>query len=410
MQRLQSLSGQIVPAAGPAKSPNDVVICAAVRTPMTRAKKGLLKDTPPEAMLTPLFENILKKTGIDGRLIEDVVIGNVIQPGAGIMSARIAEILGGIQPTTPLMTVNRMCSSGLEAVGMIAGKIRGGMIDIGIAGGVESMSLFDMKSLWDPSNFWDAVNTQQAAKDCLLSMGETSENVAQQFGISREAQDRLAYQSHQKAAVAQEKGLFDSEIVPVKTKVKDEKGNEKEVLVVKDDLVRKETTVEGLGKLKPVFRKDGATTAGNASPLTDGASLVLLARRSAAERLGLPILARVASFAAVGVPPRIMGIGPAYAIPVALEKAGVRISDVSIFEINEAFASQATYCVEKLGIDWAKVNPKGGAIALGHPLGATGSRQIATLLPELRRTGGKTGVVSMCVGTGMGVASVIVLE
>jgi acetyl-CoA acyltransferase 1 len=200
---------------------------------------------------------------------------------------------------------------------------------------------------------------------------------------------------------------YSGEIVAVKTKIKDQDGKEKEVVISKDDGIRKETTLESLGKLKPAFRKNGTTTAGNSSQVSDGAAAVVLARRSTAKKLGLPILARFVQYAVKGCPPEIMGIGPAVAIPELLAKTGKKVSDIDVWEINEAFASQATYCVENLGIDYAKLNPKGGAIALGHPLGCTGARQIATLIPELQRTKGKLGVVSMCIGTGMGAAALI---
>merc|ERR1712048_63396 len=239
--------------------------------------------------------------------------------------------------------------------------------------------------------------------------GITSENVAEKWNIPREKQDMLAVHSHEKALAAQKQGLFTDEIVPLTTKVKDKEGNSKDV-VVSEDEGPKASTLEGLGKLKAAFKPGGTTTAGNSSQVSDGAAVVLLASRAAAKQLNLPILARLRSYAVVGVDPKLMGIGPAYAIPAALEKAKLGISDVDIFEINEAFASQATMSIEHLKIPMDKVNPKGGAIALGHPLGCTGSRQIATLLPELKRTGKKVGVVSMCIGTGMGAAGVIESE
>lgn len=241
-------------------------------------------------------------------------------------------------------------------------------------------------------------------------MGETSENVAQKYGIGRDKQDKMAVESHAKAFKAQQSGLFDSEIVPVKTTVLDKEGKSVEVVVTKDDGIRKETTMESLAKLKPAFRKDGTTTAGNSSQVTDGAAAVVLARRSVAEKLGLPILAKFVQYAVKGCPPEIMGIGPAVAIPELLQKTGLKVNDIDIWEINEAFASQATYSIETLNIPKEKVNPKGGAIALGHPLGCTGSRQIATLLPELVRQNKKLGVVSMCIGTGMGAAALIERE
>ncbi|NXO93600.1 THIKB thiolase, partial [Certhia brachydactyla] len=270
------------------------------------------------------------------------------------------------------------------------------------------------------------------ARDCLIPMGITSENVAEKFGVSRKKQDAFALASQQKdfwnesmvryfhsgfglgslepecgSAKAQQMGLFKAEIVPVKTTVTDDEGNKKTITVHQDEGIRPSTTLEGLAKLKPAFKEDGSTTAGNASQVSDGAAAVLLAKRSKAAQLGLPVLGVLRSFAVVGVPPDVMGIGPAYAIPVAVEKAGLTLNDIDIYEINEAFASQAVYCVEKLGIPMEKVNPLGGAIALGHPLGCTGARQVVTLLNELKRRGKRAyGVVSMCIGTGMGAAAV----
>jgi acetyl-CoA acyltransferase 1 len=269
------------------------------------------------------------------------------------------------------------------------------------------MSMTDMSGSVDPEKISQEVFDNEVARNCLMPMGITSENVAERFNISRTKQDQLSADSHAKAAAAQEQGLFDYEIVPVNATVKDEKGNLTSVLVSKDDGIRKETTVQTLGKLRPAFKPDGATTAGNSSQVSDGAAAVLLASREAALRLGLPIIGRWVGFAVAGVPPEIMGIGPAVAIPKVLEQTGLTLNDISVIELNEAFASQAVYCIEHLGIDYAKVNPKGGAIAFGHPLGATGARQIATLLPELKRRGARYGLVSMCIGTGMGAAAVI---
>ncbi|NWV74587.1 THIKB thiolase, partial [Dasyornis broadbenti] len=291
-----------------------------------------------------------------------------------------------------------------------------------------------LRSANNPGNISSSVMDNSKARDCLIPMGITSENVAEKFGVSRKKQDAFALTSQQKkhtatsgevqplcrfpilnseqrslrgAAKAQQMGLFKTEIVPVKTTVTDNEGNSKTITVHQDEGIRPSTTLEGLAKLKPAFKEDGSTTAGNASQVSDGAAAVLLAKRSKAAQLGLPVLGVLRSFAVVGVPPDVMGIGPAYAIPVAVEKAGLTLSDIDIYEINEAFASQAVYCVEKLGIPMEKVNPLGGAIALGHPLGCTGARQVVTLLNELKRRGKRAyGVVSMCIGTGMGAAAV----
>jgi len=252
-----------------------------------------------------------------------------------------------------------------------------------------------------------ALNKQ--AKECLIPMGITSENVAKDYNISREEQDELAVRSHQRAAAAIKSGKFKDEIVAVTTKVKDEKEKtEKDVTVWRDEGVREDTSLEGLAKLPAAFAKGGTTTAGNSSQVSDGAAAVLLMRRRTAQRLGLAaqVLGVFRSFAVAGVPPRVMGIGPAFAIPMALKQAGLTVNDIDLYEINEAFASQAVYCVNKLGLSWDKVNVNGGAIALGHPLGCTGARQTATLLHEMKRRKARYGVVSMCIGSGMGAAAV----
>ncbi|NWU80753.1 THIKB thiolase, partial [Onychorhynchus coronatus] len=282
-----------------------------------------------------------------------------------------------------------------------------------------------LRSANNPGDISSSMMDNSKARDCLIPMGITSENVAEKFGVSRKKQDAFALASQQKihtavsqerssaafllpsTAKAQQMGLFKAEIVPVKTTVVDNQGNQKTITVNQDEGIRPSTTLEGLAKLRPAFKEDGSTTAGNASQVSDGAAAVLLAKRSKAAQLGLPVLGVLRSFAVVGVPPDVMGIGPAYAIPVAVEKAGLTLNDIDIYEINEAFASQAVYCVEKLGIPMEKVNPLGGAIALGHPLGCTGARQVVTLLNELKRRGKRAyGVVSMCIGTGMGAAAV----
>lgn len=264
-----------------------------------------------------------------------------------------------------------------------------------------------------PSNISEEVLGNKKAKECLTPMGITSENVATKYNISRKEQDLFALKSHKKAIEAQSKGFFKAEIVPVLVRITDADGKSRSVSVSTDDGPRADASMEGLAKLKPAFILDtGTTTAGNSSQVTDGASAVLLMRRSKATALGVPVLGRIVAYSVVGVSPAIMGIGPAVAIPDVLKKVGtgLGVKDIDIFEVNEAFASQATYCQKLLKIPDHKLNPKGGAIALGHPLGATGARMIATLMPELKRTNGRLGVVSMCVGTGMGAAAVIESE
>lgn len=272
------------------------------------------------------------------------------------------------------------------------------------------MSNYNMMDSVKPELLAEAVFEVEKANNCLMPMGITSENVAKEFGVSREQQDQLAYESHMKAANAQKQGWSHAEITPYETTVKAEDGSSKKVIVDKDDGIRATTTVEGLAKLKPAFMKGGTTTAGNSSQTTDGASCILLARRDVANKIGCKIYGRILSFAVAGVPPQVMGIGPAYAIPAALNNCGLKMDDIDIFEINEAFASQATYCVKKLGVPKEKLNPRGGAIALGHPLGMTGSRMIVTLFHELERTNKKRGLVSMCIGTGMGACGVFERE
>ncbi|KAI2528848.1 acetyl-CoA acyltransferase 1 [Homo sapiens] len=377
MQRLQVVLGHLrgpadsgwMPQAAPClsgapqASAADVVVVHGRRTAICRAGRGGFKDTTPDELLSAVMTAVLKDVNLRPEQLGDICVGNVLQPGAGAIMARIAQFLR-----------------------------------------VESMSLADRGN---PGNITSRLMEKEKARDCLIPMGITSENVAERFGISREKQDTFALASQQKAARAQSKGCFQAEIVPVTTTVHDDKGTKRSITVTQDEGIRPSTTMEGLAKLKPAFKKDGSTTAGNSSQVSDGAAAILLARRSKAEELGLPILGVLRSYAVVGVPPDIMGIGPAYAIPVALQKAGLTVSDVDIFEINEAFASQAAYCVEKLRLPPEKVNPLGGAVALGHPLGCTGARQVITLLNELKRRGKRAyGVVSMCIGTGMGAAAV----
>lgn len=382
-----------------------VVIVSALRTPITRAKKGGLAQVCPEEMLGNVFKGVIAQSKIDPKLIEDIAVGNVLPPGGGATVARMAALWAGIPNTAAINTLNRQCSSGLATVNQIANEIAMGQIDIGIGAGVESMTQNYGAGVM-PEKFSDAVMENEEAADCLMPMGITSENVAKQFGVDRKKQDDFAAKSYQKAFKAQAEGKFKSEIYPIK--FNDEDGNER--VVDKDDGIRDGVTAESLSKLKPAFAKDGSTHAGNASQVSDGAAAVLLARRSVAKKLGLPIIGKYITGAVVGVPPNVMGIGPAFAIPKVLELTGLSKEDVDIYEINEAFASQAVYSVEKLGLDFAKVNPNGGAIAMGHPLGATGSRQIATILAEAKREKKQIGVTSMCVGSGMGMAAVIVSE
>ncbi|XP_008276561.1 3-ketoacyl-CoA thiolase, peroxisomal [Stegastes partitus] len=423
MHRLKLISGHLCPggsaelsrdlrraacgsaaAAGGRDSPEDVVVVHGRRTAIGRAKRGALKDTTPDELLSAVMTAVLTDVGLSPDRLGDVCVGNVLQPGAGALMARVAHFLSGFPESVPVYTVNRQCSSGLQALLNVAGSIRSGTVELGLACGVESMSL---RSVGNPGDLSSRLSDVEKARDCVIPMGITSENVAERFGVSREKQDAFALSSQHKAARAQSLGLFDPEIVPVTTRLVDADGTERPVTVSRDEGVRPGTTLAGLAKLRPAFTPDGSTTAGNSSQVSDGAAAVLVGRRAAVEALGLPVLGVLRASAVVGVPPDVMGIGPAAAIPVALERAGLTVDDIDVFEINEAFASQAVYCVEKLGIPMEKVNPNGGAIALGHPLGCTGARQVVTLLNELRRRGRRAfGVVSMCIGTGMGAAAV----
>jgi acetyl-CoA acyltransferase 1 len=392
------------------KNPDDVVIVSFSRTALCKATKGSFKDTAVELMLSHVFKSVVDQSGIDTKMIEDINVGNCLQPGAGATTSRMAQFLAGIPDTASLCAINRQCSSGLQAVMSIANAIRAGQIDIGIGAGVESMSHYDFATAFNPPHLSKEAKENKNSKDCQMSMGITSENVASRYNVTREEQDAFAARSYAKAVEAQENGSLNSEISPMEVTIIDKEGNESTKMADRDEGVRKGTTADKLAKLKPVFQKDGTTTAGNSSQLTDGAAAVLLAKRSVAESLGLPIKGRILGYSVVGVSPDIMGIGPAVAIPKALEKSGLKTEDIDVYEINEAFASQALYCVKHLGIPEEKVNPRGGAIALGHPLGATGARQIVTLFNELEKIDKKYGVVSMCVGTGMGAAGVFERE
>jgi acetyl-CoA acyltransferase len=368
------------------------VIVSAVRTPMGRAGKGSLARVRPEDLAATAIRGALAKAGIDGSLIEDVILGCAMPEGPqGMNVARIAALRSGLPIEVPAATVNRFCSSGLQAIAQVAQAIIAGDIDIGLAGGVESMSQVPMggfKIAPHPAIIreWPEV---------YMPMGNTAELVAAKYGISRADQDQFGYDSQQKAAKAMASGAFADELVAVDTP---------EGKLATDELPRPETTLEGLGKLKPAFQATGSVTAGTSSPLTDGASACILMSEDKAKELGLPILGYFRGFQVAGVAPEIMGIGPIAAVPKLLAKAGLSIADIDHFELNEAFAAQSLAVIRTLGIDPAKVNPHGGAIALGHPLGATGSKLTATLLHSLQRSGGRYGIVTMCVGGGMGAA------
>lgn len=379
----------------------EAVIVSYARTAFTRAHKGLLKDTRPDHMAAHVIKAALERApGVPADAIEDVAFGCAMPEGEqGMNVARVAAILAGLPDTVPALTVNRFCSSGVQTVSMIAERIMLGQIDIGIAGGTESMSMVPMSG-----NKFSASPVVMAEHPEVYSpMGTTAENVASMFNVSREDQDAFSLESHLKAAAAAD--FLAGEIAPYATEVIDAEGNWHNVIANKDDGPRPDSSVEALGKLRPVFNPKGTITAGNASPLTDGAAALVLMSREKADELGLKPLGYYRAFQVAGVPPEIMGIGPVPAIRKLLAKTGLTIEDIDLFEINEAFASQAKYCRDELGIDPAKLNIHGGAIALGHPLGVSGARLAGTLLRSLEKTGGRYGIVSMCIGGGMGAAA-----
>ncbi|GIO15404.1 3-ketoacyl-CoA thiolase [Cohnella xylanilytica] len=389
-------------------STREAVIVTAVRTPVGKAKKGSLVQTRADDLGRIVLEAAVERTpGLAKGDVEDVIIGCAMPEGEqGLNFARIMSLYAGFPNTVPALTINRFCSSGLQAIAFAAERIMLGHADVVIAGGVESMSHVPMTGFKVSPN----PRIVEEMPEVYIGMGHTAENVASRFGVSREDQDRFALRSHEKAARAIAEGKFADEIVPVKGTWRglDERGRPfaKPFEFAMDEGVRADTTLEALAKLKPSFKAGGTVTAGNSSQMSDGAAAAVVMSRERAEELGLRPLATFRSFALAGVEPEIMGVGPVKAIPKALRMAGIGMDDVKLFEINEAFASQCVQVIRELGIDEEKVNANGGAIALGHPLGCTGAKLSATLIHELRRRGGGYGVVSMCIGGGMGAAGV----
>ncbi|KAI0198518.1 thiolase [Astrocystis sublimbata] len=414
IERLTQISSQISGSKSARdrilqKNPDDIVVTACLRTAFTKGGKGAFKDTAAANLMAGALKGIITRSKIDPSLVEDVCVGEVLAPGGGATEMRAAALVAGFPETTAVRTLNRQCSSGLQACVDVANQIRTGMIEVGIGAGVESMS-----TQYGPAavtEFSELLESHPEAANCKVPMGVLSEDMAKDRGISRADQDAFAASSYQKAGKAQAAGLFDEEIHPLTVKFEDPKSGEtREVTVTKDDGVRPGITAESLGKIKAAFAADGSIHAGNASQISDGAAAVLMMKRSTAERLGQTILGKYVAASVVGVKPLLMGIGPWKAIPKVFELTGLTKDDVDIFEINEAFASQCLWCANELGLPHEKINPKGGAIAFGHPLGCTGARQVSTLLYELRRRGEKVGLTSMCIGTGMGMAAVWVAE
>ena len=381
-------------------------ILAAFRTPGCKAKKGKLKDVRPDDLAAVAIKGLLEKTGINPLDVEDIIIGCAFPEGEqGMNFARVAAMKAGVPVEVPAQTVNRFCSSGLQTIASAAERIMAGFADCIIAGGAESMSMIPMGG-----NKYSANPTLVASwPEAFASMGITAELVAEKYGITREEQDAFAAASHAKAAAAIAQGKFRDEILPVEAEncaLVNGKMNRRTEVVDTDDGVRGDTTAAGLGKLKPAFKATGTVTAGNSSRMTDGAAAVLVVSEEYLQKTGMKPLARFVAFAVKGVAPEIMGIGPVVAIPAALKLAGLSLADIGLIELNEAFAAQSLACVKELGIDPARVNVNGGAIALGHPLGCTGAKLTATILHEMQRTGTRYGMVSMCIGGGMGAAGI----
>ncbi|KAI0595704.1 3-ketoacyl-CoA thiolase-like protein [Biscogniauxia sp. FL1348] len=391
-----------------AKNPDDIVITLAIRTPLCKGKKGGFKDTSLEYLMYAILKATRERLGFSPDLVEDICMGNV-SDGKAAYKARAAALAAGFPNTASASSVNRFCSSGLKATADIAHQIAAGSIEVGIAAGSESMSVGG-DSLDSPFDE-EVTKHSQEAVDCMKEMGWTSENVARDFGLARAALDEYAAESFRRAEEAQKAGWFDDEIVPVTTKVRGPDGELKTVTLTRDEGIRPGTTAAALGKIRPAFPQWGTmTTGGNASQVTDGAAAVVLMKRSKAAALGVPVVAKYVGSTVAGLAPRIMGIGPTVAIPKLLKQHGLALADCDVVEVNEAFATMAVYTRDFLKLDHAKMNPRGGAIALGHPLGATGTRQIVTGLSELRRTGKKILLTSMCIGTGMGMAGLFVNE
>ena len=385
----------------------EAVIIDCLRTPVGKAPKGTLRNTRPDDLAALVFRALLKKyPQVPVDEIDDVILG-CANPEAesGMNVARVALLRAGLPDSVPGVTINRFCSSGLQAIAMAADRIRSGGAQIIIAGGAESLSLVPMSGhKFAPNPYM--VDNQPAI---YMGMGLTAEEVTRKYGVSREDADQFAYRSHQNALKAQAAGNFDDELVPVEvetTTLLNGKPETKRSMFTKDEGPRADTSVEALGKLRPVFQSDGAVTAGNSSQTSDGAAAAIVMSEKKARELGLKPRLRYVSFAVGGVPPEIMGIGPVVAIPKALKLAGLKVDDIGVVELNEAFACQALAVIRRAGLDLENVNPNGGAVALGHPLGCTGAKLTATILREMERRKSRYGMVTMCVGGGQGAAGI----
>lgn len=382
----------------------EAVIVSAARTAVGRGKKGSLANTRPDDLAALVIKESVKRANIDPKLVEDVILGCAMPEGEqGLNFARVASLLADLPDSVSAMTVNRFCASGLQTIALGAQSIMSGMTECVVAGGAESMSMVPMSGN-KPSMNMNAVDKRPGV---YMNMGLTAERVADQWKISRADQDAFAADSHAKAAKAIAEGKFKEEVVPVSVRV--DKMNGKGFVssmmdFATDELVRADTTVEKLGTLPPAFKLNGSVTAGNASPFSDGAAAVVMMSADKAREVGAKPLARFIAFATSGVAPEIMGIGPIEAVPKVLKVAGLRLEDIDLFELNEAFAAQALAVVRELKIPTEKLNVNGGAIALGHPLGCSGAKLSVQLIHELKRRGGRYGMVTMCIGGGQGAA------
>jgi acetyl-CoA acyltransferase len=393
------------------KQVQDAYIVAATRTPIGKAPKGMFRNTRPDDLLVAAIRSALSQVpSLDPKAIEDAIIGCAMpEAEQGLNVARVAVLLAGLPNSTGGVTINRFCSSGLNAVAMAADRIRVGEADVMIAGGTESMSMVPMTG--NKPSFNARIFETDENVGIAYGMGLTAEKVATQWNVTREMQDQFAYASHQKAIAAQKAGLFAGEMTTIDIVEKFPQLGTTDLDIRKrpvslDEGPRADSNLEALAKLRPVFAAKGSVTAGNSSQTSDGAGALILASERAVKQFNLTPLVRFVSFAIRGVPPEIMGIGPKEAIPVALRSAGIKKEDLGWIELNEAFAAQAVAVINDLGLDTSKVNPMGGAIALGHPLGATGAIRSATVVHAMRRNNLKYGMVSMCVGTGMGAAGI----
>jgi acetyl-CoA acyltransferase len=383
------------------------VLVSALRTPVGRGRKGTLAHTRPDDLAALVLKETLSRTGVPATEVEDVILGCAMPEGEqGFNVARLALLLAGLPDSVPGMTVNRFCSSGLQAIALAAQAIASGMSECIIAGGVESMSMVPMTGNKPSMN----LRLQKTLPGAYVGMGMTAENLARKYEISRTEQDQFAVESHEKAAAAQEAGRFADELIKVPVRVDSRHGakiESKEILFEKDELVRPDSTLETLAKLRPSFHVKGSVTPANSSPISDGAAAVMVMSKAKAEAHGLTPIAEFLSFAVAGVAPEIMGIGPVEAVPKALKLAGLKMSQIDLIELNEAFAAQSIAVLKEMELPMDKLNVNGGAIALGHPLGCTGAKLTATAVHELKRRGGGHALVTMCIGGGQGAAGIL---